>query len=56
MSQRGYAATAVKIIHPHLESTGGQEVLHLLEAPPRSRLYGLAPREVETVWRSEALE
>lgn len=51
MSQRRYAARAVKIIHPHLESTGGQGLLHLLEVPPRSRLYGLAPREGGTIWR-----
>jgi transcriptional regulator with XRE-family HTH domain len=50
MNQGGYASTAVRIIHPLQEPRRGQNALQVLDAPPRSRLYGLLPRERGTIW------
>jgi transcriptional regulator with XRE-family HTH domain len=48
------ATVAVKIRHPSSIHREAQIMLHLGNVLPRSRLYGLEPREVGTVW-SECL-
>ncbi len=47
MSQLGEAAVAVKMRDP---VTDRQLVLQLADRPPRSRLYGIVPREGGTLW------
>src|SRR5260370_15737136 len=54
MSKTGQAAVAVKILRPSMVHREAQTFLHMSDVPPRSRLYGLAPREMGTLW-SESL-
>ena len=53
MNQRRYATISVKIVKP-AEDMGWQSNFQALNVPPRSRLYGLTPCGLETVW-SESL-
>ena len=45
---------SVKLVRPAMEYMGELSRLQALDVPPRSRLYGLMPCEVGTVW-SESL-
>jgi len=50
MRRTGQSTVAVKILHPSIIHHEAQTILHLSNALPRSRLYGLVPCEVGTVW------
>jgi TniQ len=50
MSRTGQTAMAVKILRPSMVHRKAQSILHMSDVPPRSRLYGLVPREGRTVW------
>src|SRR5260370_10576793 len=46
----GQATIAVKILPLSICHREAQTTLHMSDVPPRSRLYGLAPLEMGTVW------
>jgi hypothetical protein len=50
MNGTGQAAVAVKILRPSIRHREVETTLHMNDVPPRSRLYGLTPREMGTVW------
>lgn len=50
MSETGQTAVAIRILSPAMVHRETQIMLHMSNVPPRSRLYGLAPREVGTIW------
>jgi TniQ len=54
MNQARYATISVKIVKPTMECRGQQTGFNARDIPPRSRLYGLVPCKMETVW-SECL-
>jgi DNA-binding phage protein/ribosomal protein S27E len=47
----GFATMAVRIRHSMMEHQNHQQALHVLDIPPRSRLYSLVPCEAESLWR-----
>ncbi len=54
MKQAGRTGIEVRIMKPAMGYSEGQTRFQTLNVPPRSRLYGLEPRSVGTVW-SECL-
>src|SRR5438128_3912740 len=54
MNRTRHAMVSVKLVRPAIEYMGQQGSFQTLDVPPRSRLYGLEPRGMETVW-SESL-
>ena len=54
MNQTRQALVSVKIVRPAMEYMGAHGKFQTLDIPSRSRLYGLEPRGMETVW-SESL-
>jgi hypothetical protein len=51
MSRTELVVSAVKIRHPLMDHQRKQNMLQMMDVPLRSRLYGLAPCEVRTIWR-----
>ena len=54
MKQAGHTGIAVRIMKPAMGDAEGQTGFPTLNVPPRSRLYGVEPRNVGMVW-SECL-
>lgn len=51
MNRTELVVSAVKIRHPLMDHQRKQYMLQMMDVPLRSRLYGLAPCEVRTIWR-----
>src|SRR5712691_6608520 len=54
MKQARLAGISVRIVRSAMEYMGQQTKFQALDVPPRSRLYGLVPCNIETIW-SESL-
>ena len=50
MIETRQATSAVKILPPSIYHREAQTTHHMKDVPPRSKLYGLEPREVGTLW------
>jgi len=50
MSKTGHMGVSVRIMKPAVGYMEWQSRFQELDVPPRSRLYGLEPRSMETVW------
>jgi DNA-binding phage protein len=51
MSRKEHPRISMKIVKPVARSMGWQTRLQEFDIPPRSRLYGLEPYHVKTIWR-----